>query len=118
MVLGGGLEPPRIAPHGPQPCASANSATRAVKPSSSFTRSNNLYAAGQFANRFAGFFQKKSFTAVKMAIEKLFKECFGGISGEDQCAVAWIEETLTNGVIEEGDERGVEAAHVEQSAWF
>lgn len=29
MVLEGGLEPPRVAPHAPQTCVSANSTTRA-----------------------------------------------------------------------------------------
>src|ERR1700730_9387440 len=31
MVPKGGLEPPRVAPHAPQPCASANSATSAQR---------------------------------------------------------------------------------------
>ena len=82
MVLGGGLEPPRITPYGPQPYASANSATRAYSAiGTTPTRENRdiIYSLPRVLQIiFSVFFAKsasKCFFCLKKAIPSRFFRC-------------------------------------------
>ena len=56
MVLEGGLEPPWFTPYGPQPYASANSATRARVKHLLFGQALTILDLLSFSNSFSIFF--------------------------------------------------------------